>query len=91
MTGNNGTKVGIMAFLAGSAAGLAAGILVAPKSGQQTRADIQRRAKDTASRQKNNVTDKLTGAADMTKSIARESKQAAKDAKERLQEDQTVG
>ena len=81
------------AFMAGTALGVVAALLMAPKSGEETREDIKETlgdAKDkvtqTVGDTKENAKSKISEAVDTTKTVAKESKRAAKDAKERVKE-----
>ncbi len=68
------------AFLMGSILGLAAGMLLAPKSGQESREQLRqklRSAKETAQNKRNQTMDTASV-------VAQESARAARDAKERI-------
>lgn len=83
------TSTVAVAVLAGAAAGLLAGIMLAPDSGQETRRRIKNRAQenvndtiDKAGDAKDAATDKAKQAADTAKRAAREGKEAADEARE---------
>lgn len=98
MTDSNGAKTGILAFIVGSLAGITTGILMAPKSGKETREDIKRKAKEgadtmkqKANQAKDTVNDKATEAVDTAKTVAQESKRAAREARDRVKEQRENG
>lgn len=90
---NSGKGSLAAAFMAGTALGVVAALLMAPKSGEETREDIKDTlgdAKDkvakTVGDTKDTAKTKLSEAVDTTKTVAKEGKRAAKDAKERVKE-----
>lgn len=98
MADSNGAKTGILAFIIGSAAGIATGILMAPKSGKETREDIKRKAKENAdtikqkaNQAKDTVSDKASDAVDTAKTVAHEGKRAAQEARDRVKEQRENG
>lgn len=81
------------AFICGAAIGMLTALMIAPKSGKETREDIANSLNDV----KDRVSDKLTSGADSaksiigeavatTKTVAYESKRAAKEAKQRVKD-----
>lgn len=94
---NNSDKGSIAAaFITGAAVGMAAAFLVAPKSGKETREDIKRNLVDTKNKINETVSSgneaakiKLNEAVNTTKTVAREGKRAAKEAKDRVKKQQT--
>lgn len=94
--GNIGIGSVVAAFITGSAVGMAAALLVAPKSGKETREDITQSmndAKKNLANKLNEGTDlaksKVNDALETTKTVATESKRAAKEAKQRVKEKRT--
>lgn len=91
-TNDNGSSA-LTVFLSGAALGAVAALLLAPKSGEETREDIKKAMNDI----RDNVSDKvssgsdaaktkLTDAVNMTKTVATESKRAAREASSRVKE-----
>jgi gas vesicle protein len=81
------------AFITGAAIGMATAILIAPKSGKETREEIKRNlgdAKDkineTISNGSETAKSKLSEAVSTTKTVAKEGKRAAQEAKERVKQ-----
>jgi gas vesicle protein len=88
-----GVGTAIIAFLVGSAIGIGTGILIAPKSGKETRTNIKRKTRDSVNKAgeklqhgKDVAKSKIDDTVSKTKLIAAETKQAAKDAKDRVTE-----
>ena len=88
---NTGVGTTIIAFVIGAAAGVATGLLVAPKSGRETREDIKRKTKsgidiahDKASHGKEAVKSQLSNAVSTTKTAVTEGRRAAREARERI-------
>ena len=94
---NNADKSSMAgAFITGTAMGMVIALLIAPKSGKETREDIRRNLNYA----KDNINDKLSTGSDeakavlkeavsTTKTIANESKRAAREATKRIKEQKT--
>ncbi len=86
------------AFIAGTAVGVAAALLTAPKRGKETRDDIKQALSGIADKvstsleeKTDNAKSKIENALDTTKIADNEGKKAAKDAKKRVKNKQEEG
>lgn len=78
---------GVLGLVIGAIAGFVSGILVAPKSGKETRADIKeagQKAKDNLAKEANKVSDTVVTETQKVKDLAEEKFQDAKDKVEDL-------
>lgn len=75
---NNGTKKALQGFLIGAAAGVVAGILLAPASGKESRKKLNDSAKDLKGKLNNQLDETLSKLSDFTETTLSSLKNVAK-------------
>lgn len=92
---SNTTTSSTLAFLAGMGAGVAAGLLFAPRGGEETRNQIKEKIRDarskamqTAHEQKDMMKDKLTQAKESSQDMIEEGKKNAEQKQNQLRRSQ---
>lgn len=78
------TTNAMLGFVAGAAAGVVTGILIAPEKGSKTRKDISKKVKNVSQEMTDTISDKVDGLKDQVNEVMDEMRGRAKEAEEKV-------